>query len=174
MPILWLCLFTTKSHFYYLTYWTKNHGRSIDAHFQDGAGSVLLSLWPIKDAYTSITCIHYRVVFYYRTYWTNNCWRSVDTHFQDGAGSVMRSLLTIKHANTSIRYIHYQIAFWLPDLQHQKSLALRWRSFCHGHIHNISSLHLAEYIINNILTAFLSSSGTIFFITSLFFNNTYK
>jgi len=71
-------------------------------------------------------------------------------------------------------YSHYQIAFLLPDLQYQKSLTLCWRLFGQGHMHNIPSFHLAEYIINKILTAFLSSSGTIFFITSLFFNNTYE
>jgi len=98
----------------------------------------------------------------------------VDTHFQDGASSVLHSLFPIKDAKTSIMYIHYQITFLLPDLQHQTSLMLHWCSFCHGHIHNIPSFHLAEYIIKNILTAFLSSSGTIFFITSLFLNNTYK
>jgi len=35
----------------------------------------------------------------------------------------------MKGVNTSIMCIHYQIAFLLPDLQDQKSLTLRWRSF---------------------------------------------
>jgi len=91
-----------------------------------------------------------------------------------GSGSVLRSLFPRTDANTSIMYICYQIAFLLPDSSHQKSLTLCCRWFCHWHIHNIPSFHLAEYIIYNILTAFLSSSGTIFFITSLCFDNTYK
>jgi len=81
MPTHRLCVFTTKSRFYYPTHRTKNHWRSIDAHFQDGAGSVFLTLLPIKDA------------------------------------------------NTLIMRIHYQVAFLLPDLQDQKLLTLRWRSF---------------------------------------------
>jgi len=68
-------------------------------------------------------------VFYYPTYRTKNCWRSVDAHLHDGAGSVFLTLLPIKDANTLIMCIHYQVAFLLPDLQDQKSLMLRWRSF---------------------------------------------
>jgi len=43
----------TKSLNNYLTYKTKNCGCSVDTHFQNQAGSVLLSLLPIKAAYTS-------------------------------------------------------------------------------------------------------------------------
>jgi len=112
--------------------------------------------------------------FDYPTYCTKNRWRSVDAHLQDGSGSKFLSLLPIKNAKISFICNYYQLAFWLPDLQDQKSLTLYWRSFCHGHIHNIPLFHMAENIINGVLTAFLSSSCTIFFITSLFFNNTYR
>jgi len=63
MPTHRLCVFTTKSRFYYPTYRTKNGGRSVDAHFQDGAGSVFLTLLPIKDLNTLIMCIDYPVAF---------------------------------------------------------------------------------------------------------------
>ena len=63
MPTHWLCVFTTKSRFYYPTYRTKNRWRSIDGHFEDGVGSVFLTLLPIKDANTLIMCIHYQVAF---------------------------------------------------------------------------------------------------------------
>ena len=47
----------------------------------------------------------------------------------NGAGSVVLTLLAINDANTLIMCIHYQVAFVLPDIQDQKSLTLRWRSF---------------------------------------------
>jgi len=43
-PVLWLCLIGIKSLMNYLTYKTKNHWCSVDAHVQNGAGSVSLSL----------------------------------------------------------------------------------------------------------------------------------
>jgi len=48
-----------NSHFNNLTYRTKNHWRSVDAHFQNGAASVFLSLLGWKTANTSfmIACI---------------------------------------------------------------------------------------------------------------------
>jgi len=63
MPTHRLCVFTTKSRFYSPTDRTKNRWRSVDAHFQDGAGSVFLTLLPIKHANTLIMCIHYQVAF---------------------------------------------------------------------------------------------------------------
>jgi len=43
----------TKSLINYLTYKTKNHWHHVDTDFQNGAGSVSLSLLPIMEAYTS-------------------------------------------------------------------------------------------------------------------------
>jgi len=60
---LLLCITTTKLLHNYQTYKTKNHWRSVDAHFQDRAGSVLLSLVSIKGGNTSIMCIHYQITF---------------------------------------------------------------------------------------------------------------
>jgi len=42
-PIQWLYITMTNSRWYYLTYMTKNHWRSVDAHFQDRAESMSLS-----------------------------------------------------------------------------------------------------------------------------------
>jgi len=63
MPTHRLCVFTTKSRFDYPTYRTKNRWPSVDAHFQDVAVSVFLTLLPIKDTNTLIMCIHYQVTF---------------------------------------------------------------------------------------------------------------
>ena len=59
LPIHRLCITTDKSLFNYMTYKTQNRWRSVDAHFQNGAGSVLLSLLAWKTANTSfmIVCI---------------------------------------------------------------------------------------------------------------------
>jgi len=52
-PILWLYITMTNSLFTYLTYETNNRWHSIDAHFQNGAGSVSYSLLRINAVYTS-------------------------------------------------------------------------------------------------------------------------
>jgi len=63
LSTLLLCITTTKLLHNYQTNKTKNHWLSVDAHFQDGAGSMLLSLLPIKGGNTSIMCIHYQIAF---------------------------------------------------------------------------------------------------------------
>jgi len=50
---LLLTLTATKSQTKYLTYKTKNHWSMVDANFQNRAGSVLLSIMPMKVACTS-------------------------------------------------------------------------------------------------------------------------
>ena len=67
---------------------------------------------------------------------------SVDSHFQDEAGSMSLWHSAINAANTLILYNHDQINFQLPDLHDLKLLTLRWRSFCHGCIHNIQLFDL--------------------------------
>ena len=47
LPIHWLCIAATKSLCNYHTYKTTNRWRSVDAHSQNGALTVLLSLLPI-------------------------------------------------------------------------------------------------------------------------------
>ena len=56
-----LCIFPTKSRCYYPTYRTKNGWRSVDAHFQDGAGSVLLSVLHIKVVNAVVMYKHYKI-----------------------------------------------------------------------------------------------------------------
>ena len=53
LSLSWLWIAATRSHFNYLTYKTKNRWRSVDAHFQDGAGSLILSFLTWKAANTS-------------------------------------------------------------------------------------------------------------------------
>jgi len=56
-PILHLWLRATYHPADYPRYMTKNCWRSVDAHFHDGAGSVLLFLLPIEAANTSFMTI---------------------------------------------------------------------------------------------------------------------
>jgi len=63
LSMLPFCITTTLLLLIYQTNKTWNRWRSVDARCQDGAGSVLLALLPIKDGNTSITCIHYQIVF---------------------------------------------------------------------------------------------------------------
>jgi hypothetical protein len=101
-----------------------------------------------------------------------NCWRSVDTHFHDGAGRVLLSVLPIKAAKNSFLNDYNLSEVWFPRMHDQTSLMLRWRSFCHGCIHNLQSFNLAQSIIHIVLAAFLAFSFTFFLFTMLFFNNT--
>jgi len=105
---------------------------------------------------------------------TNNLWHVFHSHFEDAVGRVSLWFFPIKAANTSIMYNHDQIIFQLPDLHDLKLLTLRWRSFCHGCIHNMPSCSLALSIIHIVLAAFLAFSFTFLLITTLFFNNAYK
>jgi len=104
---------------------------------------------------------------------TKNRWRSVDAHFHNGAGRVLQSVLPIKEAKNSFMTNDNLSEVWFPRTHDQKLLTLHWRSFCHGCIHNMQSLNLAQFIINIVLAAFLAFSFTFFLITTLFFNNTY-
>jgi len=52
-PILSVCIKIANSQINYPTCKTKNCGRSVDAHFQNGAGTVSLSLLHINSAYSS-------------------------------------------------------------------------------------------------------------------------
>jgi len=151
---------------------TKNRWRSVDAHFHDGAGRVLLSVLPIKAAKIPL----WLTTTYQRCdcpgIMTMNCRPSVDAHFHDGAGRVLLSVLPIKAAKNYFVTDYSLAEVWFPRTHDPKSLTLRWRSFCHGCIHNMQSLILAQSIIYFLLAAFLAFSFTFFLITMLFFNNT--
>jgi hypothetical protein len=53
-PILSVCIKMAKSLINYLTYKTKNCRYSVDAQFRNLAGSVSISLLPIKEAFSSL------------------------------------------------------------------------------------------------------------------------
>jgi len=121
---LWIAV--TRPLFNYRTYKTKNCWCSIDAHFQDGAGSliVLFSIW--KAANTSFMngcnqsaprCT------------AKNRWRSVEAHFQNGAVIVCFTLLPRKAASMLIIDSSDLVTIQLPYLQDWTLLTLRWRSF---------------------------------------------
>ena len=58
-----LCITASKSISNYVTYKTKNCWSSVDAHFQNGAETVLLPLLPIKAANTAIILNYYQLSF---------------------------------------------------------------------------------------------------------------
>jgi len=53
LPVRWLRIAATRSLFNYRTYKSKNRWRSVDAHFHDGAGSMMLLFLTWKAANTS-------------------------------------------------------------------------------------------------------------------------
>jgi hypothetical protein len=80
-------------------------------------------------------------------------------------------ILPIKVANTWNMYNNKQINFKLTDLYDLQLLMLRWRSLCHGFIHNMQSFNLVQSISYIVLAAFLAFTFTFFLITTLFFNH---
>ena len=64
LSILLLCITTEKLLLNYQANKTKTLWPSVDSHFQDGAGSVLLSLLAKKGGNTFIMCIHYQIEFW--------------------------------------------------------------------------------------------------------------
>jgi hypothetical protein len=153
---------------------TKNHCRSIDAHFHDWAGRVLRSLcwWRQPKIPLWLTTTYRRCDCPGRM--TINRWRSVDAHFHHGAGRVLLSVLPIKAAKNCLVAKYNLSEVWFPRTDDEKLLTLRWRSFCHGCIDNMQWFILAQSIIHFVLAAFLAFSFTFFLITTSFFNNTYR
>jgi len=70
----------TNHHLYNARCKTKNHWHFIDAHFQNGAITVLLSLLPIKTAITLIIPNHYQITLQLPNLndekWLTLCWHS--------------------------------------------------------------------------------------------------
>jgi len=52
-----LCITTTKSHFNFLTYTTKNCWRSVDSHFQDGVTNICCTV--VHEKATNISYMNY-------------------------------------------------------------------------------------------------------------------
>jgi len=63
LPIGRLCITANKSIANYLTYQTKNHWRSVNAHFHNGAETVHLPLLPRKSTNTRIILNYYQMTF---------------------------------------------------------------------------------------------------------------
>jgi len=165
---------TDALHFDYPRWKIRNCWISVDANFHGGAGRLSLSLIPIKVANTLIMYCNNQIACELLTFKTKICWLSVDAHFLNGAGSMWLCLVPIKPGNTAYINGHNQLPCRLPMTQDQKLLTLSWHSFCPGHIHNMLSFNLAQYIFASVLAAFVLSSCTFSLITTLFFNNSYK
>jgi len=118
---------------------TKDRWRSIDGHFQDGAGRVLQSVLPIKEAKKSdMTDCNLLAVWFPRTHdqkllWL--CWSSLSRLGRER----FVLILPIKVANTCIMYNNGRINFKWPDLYDLQLLMLGWCSFSHGCINNMQS-----------------------------------
>jgi len=134
---------------------TKNHWRSLDAHFHDGAGGYCYLFLPRKAAKNSfMTEYNLSEVWFPRTHDQNN-WRSVDAHFHDGAGRVLLSVLPIKAAKNSFVTEYNQSEVLFPRTYDQKSLTLRWRSFAMA----VSTICNHSFWHNSSFTVFWLLSG---------------
>ena len=128
-PIPHLWMFAINRQLDYPRCKTKNHWCSVDAHFQDRAGSVslLFFLWrqPIPHSWMVATNRH----FGYPRCKAKNYSRSIDAHFQNGAVTLSISVLPINAANMLVMNNSDQITFQWLYLQDQTLLMLHWRSF---------------------------------------------
>ena len=129
LPIPWLWITASKSLPKQPTYKTKNHWCSVDPHFQQGAATVSLSLFPIKAADTLIMDnskqIASQITYLHDQKSLTLHWHS----FLEWAVTVSLSLLPIKAADTLVMDNSEQIASQLTHLQDQKLLTLHWRLF---------------------------------------------
>jgi len=128
-PILSVCIKTAKSVINYLPYKTKNRWHSVDMQFQKQAGSVSLSLLPIKEACMSFMNGSHqswcRVTMMHSHKLLTHSWHT----FSEWAWSVSLSLLVINAAYTSFMNVCIQLPLRIPNMQDQKSLTCRWVSF---------------------------------------------
>ena len=108
---------------------TKNHWQSIDAHFQDGAGSVSVWLLTWQAANTSFMNGCNQSPLRLPKMHSQNCWRSVDAHFQNGAVIRSSTFLPRMAASMMLMDSRDHVALQVPYLLDKQSLILRGRSF---------------------------------------------
>jgi len=119
----------TKRHLDYPWCKTKNCWCSIDAHFQDGAGSMSLLFLPLKAANTSSMDVSNQSQLILPKMQSQSCWCSVDTYFHNGAVTMLPYLSPITATDMSVMQNSDQIILQLHYLHYQKSLMLIWHSF---------------------------------------------
>jgi len=126
LPLHRLWIAVTRSLFNYRTYKPKNCWCSVDTHFQDGAGSLILLFLIWKAANTSFMngCNQSA-----QRCTAKNRWCSIEAHFQNGAVIVCFTLLPRNAASMLVMDSSNHVTIQLPYLQVWKSLMLRWRSF---------------------------------------------
>ena len=127
-PIIRLWLFATCRTPYYPRYTTNNRWRSVDAHFQDGAGCISLSLLPIKAANNSFSTVcnvsHHILPKIHDQQSLTLHWRSFPRW-----GRVRFSFsLPVKAANNWLMTVCNQSHPILHNIHEQRSLMLRWCS----------------------------------------------
>ena len=129
-PCLWMLVI--KHHSYYRRCKTKNRWRAIDAHFQDGAGSVSHSLLPIKSANTSFMTICNlsppRLPKMHDQESLTLRWHS----FLRGGSNIVMNILHHRVADALIMGQRRCTALWVSMMQDQKLSTLHWRSFLGG------------------------------------------
>jgi len=108
---------------------TKYRWCSIDAHFQDGAGSMSLMFLALYTATTSFLDVCKQSRFRLPRSSTKNRWHSTNACFADGTGSVSVLFSTRKAANTLFMNGCNQWPPRLYKMHSQKSLTLHWHSF---------------------------------------------
>jgi len=119
---------------------TKNRWRSVDAHFHDGAGRVLLSVLPIKASKNAfMTKYDLSEVWFPRTHDQKLLtlrWRSVDAYFAMAVSTICNQLIWHSPSFT---------LFWLPSWCFH--LLSSWSLRCTLIIHKCINNHLQNPVL---------------------------
>jgi len=127
-PIHRLCITATKLPFNYCTYKTRNCWRSVDAHFQNLAVTVSLSLLPIMAANMMIMHNSKQITTKLPYLQDQKLLRLCRRLFYVVV-ALSLTILPTKAASTTSMGQYCSIAVGLCKMQHHKSLIFRWRSF---------------------------------------------
>jgi len=138
LPISHQWMSATNQNIDYPKCKAKNCWCSVDAHSQNGAVTMLMSLLPTKAAITSFMPnsdqITIQLPYLQDQKLLRLCWR----WFSEWGSDRVAGSLHIKSANTSVLANSYQITIQFPYLQDQKSLTLHWHSFLEWGSHRIA------------------------------------
>ena len=126
-PILVICIVTTKSLLNNLSYSVKIFWRSLDTHFQNGAGTVWLSLCLWRQPIPHLWMAGSNHFADYQWWETENHWRSITAYFAMGVSTICFHIL-----------------------RHSISLMVFWQPLYCLHVLSPSSLHCSSIIHLNL------------------------
>jgi len=124
-----LWMFATNSQLDYPRCKTNNWWRSIDTHFQDGAGTESRLFLPLKAANTSFMDVCNQSPVRLPKMQDQKSLVLSWCTFSGWGRERIAIIFPLKAANTSFMDVCNQSPLWLPKMQSQKLFTLHWCSF---------------------------------------------